>query len=69
MAELKTQKNDASVDDFIAAVEDETKRADCRAVSDMMGEIIGEEPAMWGTGIVGFGSYHYKYSSGREGEW
>ena len=69
MAELKTQKNDASVDAFIDAVDDETKRQDCRVVLDMMREITGEEPAMWGGSMVGFGSYHYKYASGRDGEW
>ena len=69
MAELKTQKTDAAVDAFIDSVDDESKRADCRVVSDMMGEITGEEAAMWGTSIVGFGSYHYKYASGREGDW
>ena len=49
MAELKTQKTDARVDAFIDSVDDESKRADCRVVSDMMGEITGEEAAMWGT--------------------
>jgi hypothetical protein len=69
MAELKTRKNDASVEAFIDAVDDDTKRQDCRVVIDMMREITGEEPAMWGDSIVGFGSYHYKYASGREGDW
>ena len=69
MAELKTQKNDASVEEFINGVSDETKRQDCRTVIEMMREITGEEPSMWGTSIVGFGSYHYKYASGREGDW
>lgn len=69
MAQLKTQKNDASVDAFIDAVDDEVKRKDCRVILDMMREITGEEPAMWGDSIVGFGSYHYVYASGREGDW
>ncbi len=69
MAELKTRKNDASVEDFLESVEDEGKRADSRAVLDLMRRVTGEEPAMWGGSIVGFGSYHYKYASGREGDW
>ncbi len=69
MAELKTQKNDSSVMDFINAVEDEQKREDCLTVLKVMKEITKEEPAMWGSSIVGFGSYHYKYSTGREGDW
>lgn len=69
MTELKTQKNDASVEDFLNAVPDEKKRRDCFAVLELMGDITGERPAMWGTSIVGFGSYHYKYASGHEGDW
>jgi hypothetical protein len=69
MAELKTQKNQASVEKFLKAVTDETRRADSFALLDIMREVTGEEPAMWGTSIVGFGSYHYKYESGREGDW
>jgi len=69
MTELKTQKNDASVEDFLNAVPDEKKRQDSFAVLELMRDITGEQPAMWGTSIVGFGSYHYKYASGREGDW
>ena len=69
MAKLKTQKNEANVDDFINSVDDERKRQDCVAIIDLMREVTGEEPAMWGPSIVGFGSYHYKYASGREGDW
>jgi hypothetical protein len=69
MAQLKTQKNDASVKDFLNTVSDERKRKDSFAVLELMRDITGEEPAMWGTSIVGFGSYRYKYASGREGEW
>lgn len=68
MAELKTQKNDGSVEDFIAGA-DEKRREDCRTILALMEEITGEKPAMWGESIVGFGSYHYKYASGREGDW
>jgi hypothetical protein len=69
LAELKTQKTDASVDAFIDSIENAARRRDCRAVCELMREITGEEPAMWGTSMVGFGSYHYKYASGREGDW
>jgi len=69
MADLKTRKNKASVKKFLGAVEDESKRADCFELVEIMRDITGEEPAMWGTSIVGFGSYHYKYASGREGDW
>ena len=66
---LKTQRNASSVKAFIDGVTDEKKRTDARAVSAMMEDITGERPAMWGGSIVGFGSYHYKYDSGQEGDW
>jgi hypothetical protein len=69
MAELKTKKTDASVQAFLDAVEHPTRREDSFAVLDMMREITGHEPAMWGSSIVGFDTYHYKYASGQEGEW
>ena len=69
MAKLKTQKTDASVEDFLKGVTDEKKREDSFAILELMREVTGEEPAMWGGSIVGFGSYRYKYASGREGEW
>jgi len=69
MAELKTQKNDASVADFIANVEPASRRADCERLIEIMSEITGDKPAMWGTSIVGFGSYRYVYASGRSGDW
>ena len=69
MAELKTKQTDASVKDFLNQVADEERRADCFAVAKIMEEITGEKPKMWGPSIVGFGSYHYKYASGREGDW
>ena len=68
MAENKTQKNEQSVEDFLNRVEDEQKRRDSFAVMELMKEVTGEEPAMWGDSIVGFGSYHYRYASGREGD-
>lgn len=69
MAELKTKKNDASVEDFLNAVESEKKRADSFKILEIMREVTGEEPKMWGGSIVGFGTYHYKYTSGHEGDW
>lgn len=69
MANVKTKKNDADVDRFLASVADEKKRADSRVVLELMKEVTGEEPKMWGSSIIGFGSYHYKYESGREGDW
>ena len=69
MAELKTKLNDGSVEDFLNAVEDEEKRKDSFELLKMMGEISGEPAKMWGKDIVGFGTYHYVYASGREGDW
>lgn len=69
MAEPKTRKTSASVDEFLAAIDDETRREDCRTVAELMRAATGAEPAMWGASIVGFGKYHYKYASGREGDW
>jgi nucleoid DNA-binding protein len=69
VAEPKTQKNTANVTDFLAAVADPKRRADAEAVTALMAEVTGATPTMWGTSIVGFGSYRYRYGSGREGEW
>ena len=69
MAELKTQRNDDSVDDFIAGIEDDRKREDSKALLGIMERVTGEEPHMWGPSIIGFGDQHYKYESGREGDW
>ncbi len=69
MSDLKTKKTDANVRDFLDKVEDESKRADCDQILAMMEDVTGEKAAMWGSSIVGFGSYHYKYASGREGDW
>jgi len=69
MAEIKTKQNDASVDDFLNSIKDEQVRRDCWTIVDMMREATKEKPQMWGSSIVGFGSYHYKYASGREGDW
>ncbi len=69
MAELKTKANKKSVRAFIDAIEDEQKRKDSRSVLKLMQKLTGEKATMWGDSIVGFGSYHYKYKSGREGDW
>jgi hypothetical protein len=58
---------EASVAEFLARVPDERRREDAHRLCDMMQEITGEPPAMWGSGIIGFGSYHYRYPSGHEG--
>jgi hypothetical protein len=69
MAELKTQRNDQSVENFLNAVTDEKRRQDCYTVLKLMKQITRAEPEMWGNSIVGFGSYRFKYASGREGDW
>lgn len=69
MAELKTKKNTASVTKFLDSVENDQRRKDAKAVLKLMKEVTGEKPAMWGAAIVGFGSCHYTYESGREGDW
>lgn len=68
MSENKTRPTDQDVLDFLNNVEHDTRRADAFVVLDMMREITGEDPVLWGSSIVGFGSYHYKYDSGREGD-
>jgi hypothetical protein len=69
MAELKTKPRHASVRKFLESVDNEKRRADSFEVLEIMKQITGEEPKMWGPSIVGFGTYHYKYASGREGDW
>ncbi len=69
MAELKTKKNKASVEKFLDSVKDEKKREDSYTVLKLMKQITKADPEMWGTSIIGFGSYHYRYASGREGDW
>jgi hypothetical protein len=67
--ELKTKVNAASVEGFLNSVTDEQKRQDCFEILRLMKEVTKEAPKMWGSSIVGFGSYHYKGASGREGDW
>lgn len=68
-AQVKTKVNDASVEDFLSSVVDEQKRKDSFEILKIMKQMTKEEPKMWGSSIVGFGSYHYKGASGREGDW
>ena len=68
MAENKTKPTRASVTAFLNTVENETRRRDANTINEMMTRITGEKPTMWGPAMVGFGSYHYKYESGREGD-
>lgn len=69
MAELKTKPAEKKVEEFLRAIADEGRRADCLSLSELMKRVTGEPPKMWGPGMVGFGSYHYRYESGREGDW
>lgn len=69
MGELKTKKNNASVAAFIKSIPNEQMRKDANVLLKMFSEITGEKPVMWGTSIIGYGDYHYKYASGREGDW
>jgi hypothetical protein len=69
MSEPKTKKNDGDVRAFLNAVPDERKRQDALELLALMEEVTGEEATMWGDSIVGFGSYHYVYARGREGDW
>ena len=68
MAEPKTRQNSASVAAFLKKSK-LSKRQDCETIIGIMVEATGEKPMMWGSSIIGFGSYHYKYASGREGDW
>lgn len=65
----KTQETEASVTAFLESISDDKKRADCTTVCRIMEKLTGSEPKMWGASMVGFGSYHYKYDSGHEGDW
>ena len=69
MAGNKTHRNTQSVDTYLASVDNEQRRRDSLEVLEMMRDITGMKPEMWGSSMVGFGSYHYRYDSGREGDW
>lgn len=69
MAELKTKKNEANVEKFLQGLADPQQREDSLRVMKLMKAVTRTEPKMWGSSIVGFGDYHYKSPSGREGDW
>jgi len=67
-ANNKTVENEGSVSDFLSQIQDDKRREDANAMNELMIQITGQQPKMWGGSIVGFGRYHYKYKSGREGD-
>ena len=69
MAENKTKPTAKSVPKFLEQIEDPKRKADCKTLASLMEKLSGSKPKMWGDSIVGFGDYHYKYASGREGDW
>jgi hypothetical protein len=69
MAELNNKKTRASAAEFLNGIEDARRRADCKTIAGMMREATGAKAEMWGAAMVGFGSYNYRYESGREGSW
>ena len=69
MAINKTQPTMVKLADFISTVEDAGRRSDCREIAKLMRKVTGKNGKMWGNGLVGFGQYHYRYESGREGDW
>ena len=69
MAENKTKPNTKSVPEFLEQIENPKRKADCLYIAAFMEKLTGSKPKMWGESIVGFGEYHYKYASGREGDW
>jgi len=68
MAKNKTIETENSVADFLTTIKDKKRRKDCSTIIDLITEYTGLEPKLWGTSIVGFGAYHYKYKSGHEGD-
>jgi hypothetical protein len=69
MSDAKTRPTGADVEQFLEGIADERQRADCREIAAMMREITDADACMWGPSIVGFGTYRYRYASGREGDW
>jgi len=69
MAEVKTKKTEANVETFIEAVQPESKRNDCTKIKALLESLTGQPAKLWGSNIIGFGDYKYKYESGRTGDW
>lgn len=69
MSGNKTMPEAADVASFIASVEPEAKRRDAQVLDALFRRVTGEEPVMWGPSMIGYGQYHYKYETGREGDW
>lgn len=69
MAELKTKPTGVAAEEFLNTLSDEKRRSDSFTVLEMMKSVTGTKPRMWGESIIGFGDLHYKYASGREGDW
>ena len=69
MAEIKTKPTAKSVEKFLKSIDDDEKREDSLKLLKLMKQVTRAQPKMWGDSIVGFGDYHYKYASGREGDW
>lgn len=68
MAKNKTQPTTMTASAFLNAIDDEDRRRDCKTIAKLLREISGKRSVMWGTSIIGYGQYHYKYASGREGD-
>jgi len=68
VTENKTKATAADVDTFLGTIADDQRRSDARLLVGLMSEVTGEDPVLWGTAIVGFGSHHYRHESGREGD-
>jgi hypothetical protein len=69
MTEMKNRATEGNLDAFLHSIPDDARRQDCLRVLEIMKRVTGAEPRLWGAGMVGFGSYHYRYESGREGDW
>lgn len=69
MSDMKTQPTETSVENFLHSIDDADRRRDCLRVLEIMKSATGADPKIWGTSMVGFGTYHYRYESGREGDW
>lgn len=69
MSENKTKPTQVAAADFLASIDDAQRREDCQVILQIMERVTGEPAVMWGPGIAGFGTYHYRYESGREGDW